>query len=221
MPEIELSAGVIDYEDTGGEGPVLVLLDGLFRDGTVWRKGVAGLRDDYRCVLPTLPLGGHRRPMRPDADLSLRGMALLAGEFLDRLELERVTLVLNDWGGAQILLSEGRTDRIARVVLTACQAFDNYPPALAGKGIGAAISGPGGLYPPVQLFPLKAARTAPGGWGWLAQRPAPPPATDGWSPPPRSARSSWSECQPTQDSATAGECRSCGYGSATAVELGH
>jgi hypothetical protein len=34
---------------------------------------------------------------------------------------------MNDWGGAQILLSERRTDRIARVVLTACEAFDNYP----------------------------------------------------------------------------------------------
>ncbi len=78
MPEIELSAGVIDYEDTGGEGPVLVFLHGLLMDGTVWRKVVADLRDDYRCVLPTLPLGGHRRPMRTDADLSLRGMALLS-----------------------------------------------------------------------------------------------------------------------------------------------
>src|SRR5258708_21877346 len=171
MPEIELSAGVIDYEDTGGEGPVLVFLHGLLMDGAVWRKVVAGLRDDYRWVLPTLPLGGHRRPMRPDADLSLRGMALLASEFLDRLGLERVTLVMNDWGGAQILISEGRTDRIARVVLTACEAFDNYPPGLAGEGIGAALSGLGGLYTPVQLFRLKAARRAPGGRGGVTRAP--------------------------------------------------
>src|SRR5258707_13076989 len=135
MPEIELSAGVIDYEDTGGEGPVLVFLHGLLMDGTVWRKVVADLRDDYRCVLPTLPLGGHRRPMRPDADLALRGMALLASEVLDRLGLERVTLVMNDWGGAQILLSERRTDRIAQVVLTDCEAFYNYTPGLAGQMI--------------------------------------------------------------------------------------
>jgi hypothetical protein len=31
--------------------------------------------------------------------------------------------------GAQILLAEGRTERIAGVVLTACEEFDNYPPA--------------------------------------------------------------------------------------------
>jgi pimeloyl-ACP methyl ester carboxylesterase len=183
MPEIELSAGVIDYQDTGGRGPVLVFLHGLLMDATVWRKVVAGLQDDYRCVLPTLPLGGHRRPMRPDADLSLRGMALLAGEFLDRLELERVTLVMNDWGGAQILLSERRTDRIARVVLTACEAFDNYPPGLAGKMIRVAASVPGGIYMAMQLLRLNAARRAPGGWGWMTKRPAPREVMDTWFRP--------------------------------------
>ncbi len=35
MPEIELSAGVVEYQDTGGEGPVLVFLHGLLMDGAV------------------------------------------------------------------------------------------------------------------------------------------------------------------------------------------
>jgi pimeloyl-ACP methyl ester carboxylesterase len=38
--------------------------------------------------------------MTPSADLSLPGMARLAGEFLDRLGLADVTLVGNDSGGA-------------------------------------------------------------------------------------------------------------------------
>ena len=42
---------------------------------------------DYRCVAPTLPLGAHRHPMRPDADLSLPGIARLVAEFMDRLDL--------------------------------------------------------------------------------------------------------------------------------------
>jgi pimeloyl-ACP methyl ester carboxylesterase len=81
MPEIELSAGPVEYQDTGGAGPVLVFLHGLTMDGSLWRNVVADLRRDYRCVLPTLPLGGHRQPMRPDADLSLPGIARLVGEF--------------------------------------------------------------------------------------------------------------------------------------------
>ena len=32
MKEIELSAGTIEYQDTGGDGPVLVLLHGLMMD---------------------------------------------------------------------------------------------------------------------------------------------------------------------------------------------
>ena len=42
------------------------------------------LRDEYRCVVPTLPMGSHRLPMKHDADLSLRGMGRIVAEFLDR-----------------------------------------------------------------------------------------------------------------------------------------
>ncbi len=71
MPQVELSAGMIEYDDTGGTGPVVVLVHGLLMDGAQWRHVVADLCRDYRCVLPTLPMGAHRRPMRPGADLSL------------------------------------------------------------------------------------------------------------------------------------------------------
>ncbi len=60
MFEIELSAGTIEYEDTGGDGPVVVLLHGVAMDGSLWRNVVADLREDHRCVVPVLPLGGHR-----------------------------------------------------------------------------------------------------------------------------------------------------------------
>ena len=75
MPELELTAGTIEYEDTGGEGPVLVLLGGIAMDATVWDPLVSDLRHDHRIIVPTLPLGAHRRPMRPDADLTLSGFA--------------------------------------------------------------------------------------------------------------------------------------------------
>jgi pimeloyl-ACP methyl ester carboxylesterase len=188
VPEIELSAGTIEYEDTGGDGPVLVLLHGLLMNGSLWRHVVAELRTGHRCVVPTLPLGGHRHPMRPDADLSLRALALLVGEFLERLDLEAVTLVLNDWGGPQILLSEGRTDRIERVVLTACEAFDNYPPGLPGRSIMMACRVPGGLNATMRLLRLRAARRMPGGWGWMTKRPVPREVMDAWFRPAQTRR---------------------------------
>src|SRR5436190_7295096 len=102
VPEIELTAGTIEYEDTGGDGPVVVLLHGLAMDGSLWRHVVADLRADHRCVVPTLPFGAHRRPMRADADLSLRGQARLVTEFVERLGLQDVTLVQSDLGYAQL-----------------------------------------------------------------------------------------------------------------------
>ncbi|MGV9308374.1 MULTISPECIES: alpha/beta fold hydrolase [unclassified Nonomuraea] len=187
MPEIELSAGTIDYEDTGGEGPVLVFLHGVTIDGSVWRNVVADLRHDHRCVCPTLPLGAHRRPMRPGADLSLTGVALLVAEFLDRLDLREVTLVLNDWGGGQLLVPLGRAERVGRLVLTSCEAFDNYPPGLPGRMIELAARIPGGLWLVMRLLGLRSFRRAPGGWGWMSKRPVPDAVMDGWFAPARAS----------------------------------
>ncbi len=57
MKQIELSAGTIEYSDTGGDRPVLVLLHGLMMDASLWDGPMADLSADHRCVAPTLPLG--------------------------------------------------------------------------------------------------------------------------------------------------------------------
>ena len=43
MTEVELSAGSIRYEDTGGEGPVVVLCHGLLMTASLWDAVVAEL----------------------------------------------------------------------------------------------------------------------------------------------------------------------------------
>jgi hypothetical protein len=83
--QIQLSAGTIEYSDTGGDRPVLVLLHGLMMDASLWDGPMADLSADHRCVAPTLPLGAHRHAMRAGADLPLPGIARLAAEFLGRL----------------------------------------------------------------------------------------------------------------------------------------
>lgn len=183
MAEIELSAGTVEYEDTGGEGPVVVLLHGVAMNGSLWRKVVPGLRPDFRCVLPVLPLGGHRRPMRPDADLSVLGVARLVAEFLERLGLADVTLVLNDWGGAQALVADGRDQRIGRLVLTSCEAFTNYPPGLPGANLLASARLPGGLRAAFTLLRLPAMRRLPVTWGRMSRYPVPREVMDEWFRP--------------------------------------
>lgn len=185
MAEIELSAGPIEYTDTGGDGPVLVFLHGVTVAPSEWRHVVRELSGEYRCVLPHLPLGSHPRPMRPGADLSLAGIAKLVGEFLEKLDLRDVTLVQNDWGGAQVLIAHGGGERVARMVLVACEAFDNYPPGIAGRLLRLAARVPGGLAVLTQLLRFRAVRRAPGGWGWMSKHPVPSNVMDEWFRPAR------------------------------------
>ena len=72
---VGLSAGTVEVQDTGGDGPVVVLIGGLAIGPSLWRGVVDDLRADHRCIVPTLPWGAHRIPMRPGADLTLRGHA--------------------------------------------------------------------------------------------------------------------------------------------------
>ena len=183
MPELELSAGRIDYEDTGGDGPVLVLTHGLVMDASLWRNVVKELQEDYRCVVPTLPLGAHRHPMRPDADLSMAGIAGLVSEFLERLELRDVTLVVSDWGGPILTASNGSSSRISRLVLVSCEAFDNVPPGLPGRMVALAAKVPGGLNAALQPMRLRPLRRSPMTLGLMTKRPIPHEVTDGWLEP--------------------------------------
>jgi pimeloyl-ACP methyl ester carboxylesterase len=172
MNQIELSAGTIDYEDTGGDGPTLLLLHGLLMDASLWDDVIADLSVDHRCVAPTLPLGAHRHAMGADADLSLRGVARLVAELVDRLDLHDVTVVGNDTGGAlvQLMLCDD-TPRVRRVVLASCDAFDNFPPGLTGKTLVLTSKLPPtlfGLF--MQQMRLRPLRRLPIAFGWLTKR---------------------------------------------------
>lgn len=170
MPEVELSAGTIDYGDTGGAGPAVVLLHGVMMDGALWREVVPGLRDDFRCITPTLPLGAHRRPMRPGADLSVAGLAKLVAEFLEALDLRDAVLVLSDWGGAQALVALGLDERIGRLVLTSCEAFENYPPGLPGRNLRMLARVPGTFRVLPSLMGVGPLQRLPVSFGWMSRR---------------------------------------------------
>jgi len=73
----------------------------------------------------------------------MHGISRLVAEFMERLDLRAVTLVENDWGGAHLLISERGGERVARLVLTSCEAFDNYPPGFPGRALWLAAKMPG------------------------------------------------------------------------------
>jgi pimeloyl-ACP methyl ester carboxylesterase len=172
MPAIGLSAGRIEYEDTGGDGPTVVLLHGLLMDSTLWDSVVADLSLDHRCIVPTLPLGAHRHPAVAGADLSLRGIARLVAELLEHLELDDATLVGNDTGGALVqLLAIQESARVGRIALVSCDAFDNFPPGLTGRALVMTGKLPPALFGAfMQQMRLGPARRLPIAFGWLTKR---------------------------------------------------
>ena len=179
MSQIELAAGTVRYRDEGS-GPAIVFIHGALVDGRLWDEVVSQL--PVRCIIPDLPLGAHRVAMRPDADLSPPGLADLIAELLERLDLRDVTLVGNDTGGAlcQFVVTR-RPERIGRLVLTNCDAFDNFPPALF-RPLGL-LGRAHLLTAALQPLRLRALRRLPFAFGWLTKRRLPDTLLDAWVEP--------------------------------------
>jgi len=144
MPSTEVSAGEIHYEETG-QGAPLVMVGGLAMDSRLWEKVAAELAPGHRCLMPTMPFGSHPEPMRPDADLSLRGMGRIVAEFIESLGLDGVTLCFNDWSGAKVMVADGLLDRVGALVLASCETEGNYPPGLGGRAAVMSAKRPGGF----------------------------------------------------------------------------
>jgi pimeloyl-ACP methyl ester carboxylesterase len=180
MPSAKLHAGTIEYEDNLAPGPVVVLLHGVLMDGGLWREVAKELGDELRVIIPTLPLGAHHTPMRPDADLSLRGHARIVAEFLAVLDLREITLVFNDWAAPQLLIADGLSDRIGGLVLLACETAGNYPPGLPGKNLVLLAKVPGGVALALRGLRFRPMRRSPFTFGWMAKHGVPDDLVDRW-----------------------------------------
>lgn len=183
MRQVETTAGTIEVQDTGGEGPVVVLLHGLLMDHTLYRDVVADLARDHRCVVPVLPLGSHRIPMRPDADLTMHGFARIVAEVLEALDLRDVVLVGNDHGLSQPVAAR-HPERIGRLVITSQEAFDNIPPGLPGKFVVLATKLPGGIRQAALAVRLRPLQRLPIAFGWMTNAPLPKDIARSWTDAP-------------------------------------
>jgi pimeloyl-ACP methyl ester carboxylesterase len=93
------------------------------RDPILYIHGVPNDADEWRPFLErsggvALDLPGFGRSAKPaDFPYSIDGYSAFADRFLDEMGLERVSLVMHDWGAAVLGLAQRRPERIDRLVV--------------------------------------------------------------------------------------------------------
>jgi pimeloyl-ACP methyl ester carboxylesterase len=187
MPQVALEQATIDYRVLGPEDsphPPVVFVHGILVDSRLWDRVAEGLaRLGFRCYLPNWPLGSHTNAVDERAELSPRSVAAMIRDFIDALGLSDVTLVGNDTGGGLCqLVVDAYPDRVGRLVLTNCDAFDKFPP-FPFTLVFAMLRGPVSIKMLFEPMRLKALRHSPLGFGLLVQPD--PQLTDSWLDPAR------------------------------------
>lgn len=183
--EVHLPAGTIRYREAGS-GPAIVFVHGYLVDHRLWDGVVDALADRYRCIAPDWPMGAHRVAMAPDTDLSPPGIATIIDDFLAALDLEDVTLVGNDSGGAmsQVLVAR-RPPRIGRLVLTNCDTHENFPPGVF-KLMPPAAKLPGGMQ--LLAAPFRITALARAAYRPFTKAPLPDELVRSWTEPAKKDR---------------------------------
>lgn len=187
MPTVDLPIGRIDYRVAGpgtAGAPVAVFVHGFLVNATLWDPVAEKLAaDGIRCILPDWPLGAHRRPADPGAALSPAAVASAITGLLDALGLHDVVLVGSDTGGALCQLAlRGDTQRVGGLVLTNCDAFEQFPPRFFVPLFTLARSRLA-VWAVAQQTRLRAVRHSPLAFGPLLNRPRPAGLTRGWIQP--------------------------------------
>jgi pimeloyl-ACP methyl ester carboxylesterase len=176
---LDLGAGRRIRAHVTGDGPPIVFVHGALVNANLWRKVVTRLEGFTRVTLD-LPLGSHLEPMGRDADLTPPALAGLIAGALEALELERATVVGNDTGGALTQLVAVRSpQRIGALVLTSCDAFENFPPRLF-RIVLAPARVPGAIPLAFGVLRLRAMRRLPIAYGWLSNEPIDREAEDSY-----------------------------------------
>ena len=181
MKSVDVTAGTLEYRDEGDPtGPPVVLLHGLLMNDSQWDLVLPLLPAGHRYLLPVLPFGGHRVPMRDGADLTMPGMVNVVADFLDALDLTGVDLVVTDWGGPLFLTDIGRDERVGRMIICPSEAFENFPPGLPGKVTWVATRSPLTVSIAMRMLAVGWLRRRYLVFGMMAKKPIPQPIVDHW-----------------------------------------
>ncbi len=109
---LDLDGARIHYVDEGSGG-TLLLLHGNPAWSFLYRKIVAALKDEYRCVAPDFP-GYGMSTAAPGYGFTPREHSQMLERFAERLGLTDLTIMVQDWGGPIGLGFAGRHPELVR-----------------------------------------------------------------------------------------------------------
>src|SRR5947209_2818832 len=180
--EARLPQGVVRYRELGAGQPI-VLVHGLLTNSLLWAEVAELLAEEFRVIAPDWPLGSHPIALAPGTDFRPPALAKLIADFLEVVGLEDVTLVGNDTGGAiWQLVAVNHPDRLARLVLTPCDTYENFLPPMF-RPLQYAARVPGSVWLIANSLRPRAPRRLPFAFGWLSKRPLPADVSDAFMHP--------------------------------------
>ncbi len=151
MGQIKIKENRIQYS-TYGKGRPIIFIHGALSNGNTWRKILPTLSQNYLCIVPEFPFGGHKIPIRNEFDFTPNGIANSIASLMNMLNLNETILLANDTGGvfAQFFTAK-YPDKVSHLILSNCEGFEIFPPKKF-KSIKSLVKLPGYLWLMGELF---------------------------------------------------------------------
>lgn len=146
--KVQLSNGIeVAYMEQGQGEKTLLMVHGLGSYGPAWKKNMAALSQQYRCIAIDLP--GYGKSSKGRYTGGMRFFADVVKEFTERLQLENVVLLGHSMGG-QIAMTASLAypETFQELVLVSPAGFETFHPGQR-KWFGEVITARGVFLTPV------------------------------------------------------------------------
>lgn len=141
---VDVPGARLHYVDTGGDGPVIVMMHGLYGQLRNFSYALTrALQGDYRLILVDRPGWGHSTVTAREQPTIPQQAGMIAA-MIDALSLDKPLLVGHSMGGAVALsVALDHADCIRGLALIAplTRPIDDLPPALKGRAAPAGLRG--------------------------------------------------------------------------------
>ena len=122
----ELSNDIkIAYVDEGSGEETIIFVHGLGSYLPAWKKNVAALKENFRCIAVDLP--GYGKSSKEVYPLTMEFYADVLAEFIDKLNIDNATIAGHSMGGQiGIVMALKYSQKVKRLILAAPAGFELF-----------------------------------------------------------------------------------------------